>query len=345
MKKKIQTLAVIGILLAVMVTAKSALAGYVEEVANREMPIYDETYLCMDFKDIVMEGTKEGLRLFPKEGLSTTKLENLQKENIDYGKNLTEYGYFEDIYALDEEIMKELKEIYLLEHPEGGEQALAGFPSIDYEDAIKVYINTGIHNVSESDQNVIMEWLSKSDYVWVLPLEFNGENMQVTLARGKDLSEELVNAATEEERETIDNREGNWKVSEIAIGRPDNYREQMENLGEDFDTVVFVGGIPGVQYPVALGFKDGEAQSFVSIGYSQGILEEGNVTYSKKVGNVMYDFKEAMEQMQSYDSTLLPSGGGAGGATVDMRIVYLTLGTIALVCAVTALYYRRKNKL
>lgn len=154
------------------------------------------------------------------------------KESIDYGKKLTEYEYFADIYALDEDIIKELKEIYLLEHPEGAEKALADFPSIDYEEAIKVYINTGIQNISSSDQEVIVEWLNKSDYVWVLPLEYNGENMQVTLARGKELREELINAATEEERELIDNREGNWKISEIAIGRPDNYKKQIENLKE-----------------------------------------------------------------------------------------------------------------
>lgn len=154
------------------------------------------------------------------------------KENIDYGKKLTDYEYFDDIHALDEETMNELKEIYLLEHPEGAEKALADFPSIDYEEAIKVYINTGIQNISSSDQEVVLEWLNKSDYVWVLPLEYNGENMQVTLARGESLSEELVNAATEEEREQIDNREGNWKISEIATGRPDNYKEQIENLKE-----------------------------------------------------------------------------------------------------------------
>ena len=44
------------------------------------MPVYDETYLCMDFADILMEGTGEGMRLFPKAGLSTTKVENLQKD-------------------------------------------------------------------------------------------------------------------------------------------------------------------------------------------------------------------------------------------------------------------------
>ncbi len=261
----------------------------------------------------------------------------LAKENIDYGKKLTEYAYFDDIYALDEDIIKELKEIYLLEHPQGAEKALADFPSIDYENAIKVYINTGIHNASESDQDVIMEWLDKSDYVWVLPLEYNGVNMQVTLARGESLSEELVNAATEEERERIDNREGNWKVSEIAIGRPDNYKEQIENLGEDFDRVVFVGGIPGVQYPLALGFKDGKARSFVSIGYSQGILEEGNVTYSEKTGTAMYDYEDAIEQMRSYEAF-------GEDATVDMRLVYLIVGAIVLVCVMAAFYYRRRGE-
>ena len=261
----------------------------------------------------------------------------LAKENIDYGKKLTEYDYFEEVYALDEEILKEVKDIYLLEHPQGAEQALANFPNIDYEEAIKVYINTGIQNFSSSDQAVVMEWLSKSDYVWVLPFEQNGENIQVTLARGKDLREEFVNAATAEEREAIDNREGNWKVSEIAIGRPDNYKKQIENLGEDFDSVVFVGGIPGVQYPVALGFKDGKAQSFVSIGYGQGILEEGKVTYSEKTGTAMYEYEEAIEQMRAYEAF-------GENATVDMRLVYLMLGVIVLVCVMAAFYYRRREE-
>ncbi len=260
----------------------------------------------------------------------------LAKNNIDYGKKLTECAYFDEIYAMNEEIIKEVKDIYILEHPEGAEQALANFPRIDYEEAIKVYINTGIQNFSSSDQAVVMEWLSKSDYVWVLPLAYKGENMQVTLARGKDLREEFVNAATAEEREAIDNREGNWKVSEIAIGRPDNYKKQMENLGEDFDSVVFVGGIPGIQYPVALGFKDGKAQSFVSIGYGQGILEEGKVTYSEKTGTAMYDFEEAIELLQSEEAD-------GYSATVDMRLVYLMLGAIVLVCVMVALHYRRKE--
>jgi len=260
----------------------------------------------------------------------------LAKEKIDYGKKLTEYAYFDEIYARNEEIIKEVKDIYILENPQGAEQALANFLSIDYEEAIKVYINTGIQNVSSSDQSVVMEWLSKSDYVWVLPMEYNGENMQVTLARGKDLREEFVNVATAEEREAIDNREGNWKISEIATGRPDNYKKQIENLEENFDRVVFLGGIPGVQYPVALGFKDGKAQSFISIGYSQGILEEGKVTYSEKTGTAMYEYEEAIEQMQSYEAF-------GEDATVDMRLVYLMLGAIVLVCAMAAFYYRKRG--
>lgn len=260
----------------------------------------------------------------------------LAKENIDYGKKLTEYAYFDEIYAMNEEIIKEVKDIYILENPQGAEQALANFPSIDYEDAIKVYINTGIQNVSSSDQSVVMEWLNKSDYVWVLPIEYNGENIQVTLVRGKDLREEFVNAATAEEREAIDNREGNWKISEIATGRPDNYKDQIENLGEDFDSVVFVGGIPGVQYPLALGFKDGKARAFVSIGYSQGILEEGNVTHSEKTGTAMYDYEDAVEQMRVYEAF-------GEDATVDMRLVYLMLGVIVLVCIMAAFYYRRRG--
>ena len=84
MRKKIQTLAVIGILLAAMVTAKTALAGYVEEAAKWTMPVYDEIYLCMDFKDIVMEKTGEGLQFNLKKGLSTTKLENLQRDITKY---------------------------------------------------------------------------------------------------------------------------------------------------------------------------------------------------------------------------------------------------------------------
>lgn len=261
----------------------------------------------------------------------------LAKEKIDYGKKITEYAYFDEIYARNEEIIKEVKDIYILENPQGAEQALANFPSLDYEDAIKVYINTGIQNVSFSDQSVVMEWLNKSDYVWVLPIEYNGENIQVTLARGKGLREEFVNAATVEEREAIDNREGNWKVSEIATGRPDNYKDQIESLGEDFDSVVFVGGIPGVQYPVALGFKDGKARSFVSIGYGQGILEEGNVTYSEKNGTAMYDYEDAIEQMRAYEAF-------GENATVDMRLVYLMLGVIVLVCVMAAFYYRRREE-
>ena len=261
----------------------------------------------------------------------------LAKNNIDYGKKLTEYDYFKEVYALEEEIIKEVKDIYILEHPEGAEKALADFPSMNYEEAIKVYINTGIENFSSSDEAVVLEWLNKSDYVWVLPLEYNGENMQVTLARGKSLSEEFVNAVTEEEREDIDNREGNWKVSEVAIGRPDNYKKQIEKLEESFDSVVFVGGIPSVQYPVALGFKDGKAHSFISIGYSQGILEEGKVTYSEKTGTAMYDYEESLELLQSQEASEY-------GATVDMRLVYLVLGVIVVVCIITAFYYRRRGE-
>ncbi len=264
------------------------------------------------------------------------------KESIDYGKSLTEYEYYEEIYVLDEEIMEEVTEIYLLENPTEVNKSLTDFPDINYEEAIKVYVDTGIQNFSVSDQTTIEDWLSKSDYVWVIPLEYNGVNIQVTLARGKSLNEEMINALTEEEREMIENRAGKWNVSEIAYGRPDNYKEQIDNLGVDYDRVVFIGGIPGIQYPLALGFKDGMAHSFASIGYSQGILEEGNVTYSRRTGSAMYDFEEAVEQMQSYEATLLPSGGGAG-ATVDMRIVYGMLGSIVLVCIAVSIFYRKKG--
>ncbi len=127
MRKKIQAIAAIGILLAAMITAKSALASYVEEKANWTMPVYDEIYLCMNFEDIVMEETGEGLRFNLKEGLSTTKLENLQKditkledlmeEFPEVEESLTEAMYSDkklDMISFTRAILPEGKNTFLL---------------------------------------------------------------------------------------------------------------------------------------------------------------------------------------------------------------------------------------
>lgn len=100
MNKKVKVLVGILLVLMIVLIRKVVLIEYIKEWGNWTMPIYDEIYLCMDVEDIVIEETSEGLRLLPKEGLSTTKLENLQKDIVKLE------GLMEEFPSVEEHLTK-----------------------------------------------------------------------------------------------------------------------------------------------------------------------------------------------------------------------------------------------
>lgn len=219
----------------------------------------------------------------------------VQKEDI-----LCESADFEGVKKLEDEMLNGLKDMCdWLEDS-------SHFPEeMDFSKGVKIYVNTGIQNFGTDQESEIMKNLEQSKYVWVIPMKIGGEYVSVTAAKGNPLNEERAAMLTAQEREEIEKQEGKWTVSEWATGVAEPYLSQIQNnkeIMEACDHTVLIGGVPGLHEPAVLGFKDGKALGWMSLGFGYPVLEE--IPTARSVSNGLYDFHAVMEASQEYANSI-----------------------------------------
>lgn len=174
--------------------------------------------------------------------------------------------------------------------------------SIDFSQAVKIYVDTDLVNLKSTQQEVLFEALSESNYVWVVPLKVKGECYSVTIARGLPYNGDNRGVLTEEDIEHIRSMEGKWHITETMSGGAESYYSQLMNYGDeilDYDRIIIVSGQPGMRMPIAIGFSDGEARSWISLGYSYPVISDAENTSGNNKG--IYDFETIAKPARRYD--------------------------------------------
>lgn len=246
-----------------------------------------------------------------------------------------------------QEIKKEeayVKEsIATLLYGENGEEIPEEFhPVLQYEQAEKVYIDTGIENQNLVKEDEIRNFLSQCNYVWVIPVEVDGKNIQVTAAKGRPLNPERSKELTEEEREKIKENEGKWEITEVAVREMEPYARQMENMSGLMEEYVLVGGIPGLRMPIAIGFKDEEAKYWIELGYQYEILEEMPKTGTAQDG--VFDYSAVKDRLEEYNGeTNLLGSGQSDELEANNKIVWIGGVTACVIIGSVLIYYMRRR--
>ena len=215
-------------------------------------------------------------------------------------------------------------------------------PVLQYDRAEKVYIDTGIENQKTVKEEEIRDFLNKCNYVWVIPAEVDGKNIQVTVGKGQPLNPERSKELTEEEREKIAKNEGKWEITEVAVREMEPYARQMEKMSDIADEYVLVGGIPGLRMPIAIGFKDQAAKYWIELGYQYEILEEMPKTKTAQDG--IFDYGEVKSRLEEYESNPNVLGGGQSDEVGENnKIVWIGGITACVIIGIVLIYFMRRR--
>lgn len=216
-------------------------------------------------------------------------------------------------------------------------------PVLQYDQAEKVYIDTGIENLKSEEEAEIRNFLNECNYVWVIPVEVDGKNIQVTAAKGRPLDPERSKNLNEEERKQIKENEGKWGITEVAVREMEPYARQMKNMSGIADEYVLVGGIPGLRMPIAIGFKDGEAKNWITLGYQYEILEEMPKTSGSQDG--VFDYSAVKDRLEEYDGDPNLFGGGQSPEFgVNSKIAIIGGIVVCVVIGAVVTYFIRRRE-
>ena len=210
--------------------------------------------------------------------------------------------------------------------------------SIDFSQAVRIYVDTNLVNLKSTQQEVFLEALEDCNYVWVVPLEANGEWYSVTIARGLPFNGDDRGVLTEEDIEYIRNMEGKWHITETISGGVAGYYSQLMNYGDEilnYDRIIFVSSQPGMRMPIAIGFSDGSARSWISLGYKYPVISNAENTSGNDNG--IYDFETIAKMAKSYDDRCLDKN--------PLTILYYIIAIFicAVITGFLVLRYRKKK--
>lgn len=263
------------------------------------------------------------------------KADELPIQENDVLSNSSDY---EEISALEDEILSELREISGVSE---------GLEQIDFSKGIKVYINTDILQLNTDNKESILSELHSGDYVWVIPFTIDNENYQVTLGKGMPLSEEAKEVLTPSQQQHIIEQEGKWGISEISRGTVAPYMEQLENKEEldHYSQVVFIGSIPGIAMPMALCFDSQKATEWVGLGFSYPVIEDNIQTRSS---SDIYDFQTLVAAAKTYDTgNSSDLNGGMGAIASDnntfSKILIYVISFAAVIVIAGVFFIERKK--
>lgn len=233
---------------------------------------------------------------------------------------------------------------------------------LDFSEAKKIYVDTGIFSLETTNRKKITEKLNNSTYMWMLLVNIGDVTYQVNIAKGLPLNPSAEVLLSEKEIQNIKDNEGKWTVSGIEAleGRAIDYEktvnQQLENLNIQGDTeILLCGGLEHINKPVALVANKSEVEYLVPLydlsieGTEKEIkqIKPDNTSPDDEV--YLYDkIRDASNEMDEKDEIALGNAGGiklhsqesmqVDNSWVFTYIVILIIG-VSVVCLI------RKEKL
>lgn len=227
---------------------------------------------------------------------------------------------------------------------------------IHYDKAVKIYSNTYFFQLDTDDEEAILDDLDQGDHIWIVPVSLEGKKYSMTVTKGLPLSEDAKEVLTPEQQQEVIDREGKWFISEVAEEETDNSLWEMllNRRGEleGCERVVLILDLPGFQYPVVLGFQDGKAARWVSLGYQYSIMEDAaeesglmsEAAVAEQAG--VFEYHELADRMEEYYDPSSDLNGGGGRRAESSAVRYWVIGGLAVALAggVTVVLVKRKKR-
>ena len=219
-------------------------------------------------------------------------------------------GDLESIKKLDKEAMAMLGDYYEMETG----NKLPDNVKIEYENAEKVYVDSGIFGLKSESTEEILKELSKSDYIWYLNVIIDGETYSIIFSKGMPLREEVKDVFTQDEINEIKAEEGKWTVSGIdhSLSEEESFSEIVDKTLKDIDydisdaKVVICGGLEHIHYPVAIVMDSDEAKLLIptmehmSVDGTAEQIKEAKPEGTEAVDVYLYSaIKEAVNEIES----------------------------------------------
>ena len=278
--------------------------------------------------------------------LVSTSFAYAEEQNFSNHDEFTGSPEYSSICSLESQTLEELEEIIEIDHGE----IPSDFPtSLDYSKISKVYVDTGIEKITSSDQSDIESILAQSKYVWVLPIDVGGIHYKITYSISSGLNPEAADILTDEEKQELTKKEGNWVISEIGEYSIEAYSDVLSGklAGTSIDRAVLIGGIPGCNMPVALGFSGTEAVAWISLGFDSEILE--SIPQTRSGGNGVYDYSAVLQKMNTYEVDVDSTGGGSSVENSSRSIntttrIAVVVGSVVFILILVMWIYKKRIK-
>lgn len=215
--------------------------------------------------------------------METVETGLIQEVPMDKQDILATSDDFEDVYELNQEILKDLQKFCL-------SRQLSEYPKeVDYQKAVKVYVGADILRMDTCDKEEMLEALGRNEYVWLVSINTAAGNYQITIARDTALPNDQ-----KEQQEMCDAR-GKWVIKSHSLAAVEPYLEQIEEKASempDCARIVLAGELPGFYMPVAIGFDDSKAKYLMGLGFQYGIAY-GNISNTS-----VYEFEKITERVK-----------------------------------------------
>ena len=198
------------------------------------------------------------------------------------------------------------------------------------------------------------------DSGWVIPMQVGSLYATVTLAKGLPLNPETAHLMTPAEQTSVQEKEGLWTVSEVAMYTDftpySTQISQLEQAGITTEDAVLVGGLPGIRMPMLLLFEDDIASYWYPMGDygpSEAEVTDSYVHQARFQGESLHPFYD-YEAVLSYaktnqtstqtDSSGMPNGSTSQGPTLVDFVPLLVAGAFLIVVLLVALWVLRRRK-
>ena len=250
---------------------------------------------------------------------------------------------FEKVSALYDEMIKSLAAF---------EGISAENAVIDYERAVKIYADTDIFQLDTDDGETILEFLGEGEHIWMVPASLNGKKYLFTISKGHPLTEDAKEVLTLEEQQEVIDREGNWFVCGIEEA-DEGFWEKVNARSKELEgcqQAVIIVDLPGFQYPVVLGIKEGKAARWINIGYDNPVMDDVQAdtqTMSKSVNTTqegVYEFHELADRVESYYNLSSGESGGTGSRAEQNTVYWGYILSAVLVGSILVAIILKKSK-
>lgn len=128
---------------------------------------------------------------------------------------------------------------------------------IDYSAAIKIRMGVDIFNNDKLTKDDLDEAVKGADFAWIIPVFSNGRTIQLTIAKGAPVEDDVRSILTSEEIEKLEDKVGKWTVYQASVSNEElNYHTILNNIAinnqlEDV-SIYILGGILGYQDGLAI---------------------------------------------------------------------------------------------